>query len=663
MVKRRRTAAAARKPRKAKASSRRFPKASPYLKNLSTAVRRHFAKAVDLPTFLSSAGQLTADDRKLIVRQALILLDQNYAHLPLKKAMHSIDPVQRLRVLLQALEMTPPSRQLSEVEFHAEMTDIFTSVRDLHTNYLLPAPFNEMTAFLPFMVEDYVDHGKRRYLVSHVAEGFRHPTFVPGVEVVYWNGTPIDRAVANNAQRYAGSNRDARHARGVQTLTTRALIITPPPDEEWVVVGYRTKAGKLADVRLDWQVNPPLPASVDAQITSVRAAAGLGLDLEQDIVQRVRKSLFAPQVVDAEKKAARKAIRGVLAALESGMPNVFEARKVTTPSGTFGYLRVRTFSVWPPENFINEFIRLITALPPRGLILDVRGNGGGVINAGEFALQTLTPRRIEPEPLQFINTPLNLEICRRNGKDSKWTDLSAWVESMAQALQTGAAFSAGFPVSDPEMCNAIGQKYFGPVVLITDGLCYSTTDIFASGFQDHEIGPVLGVAGSTGAGGANVWEQQYFASDILPGSVYRPLPNGAGMRVAIRRTLRVGRRAGAPVEDLGVIPDERHDLTRNDLLKGNVDLINRAGKLLAAKPVRQFIATVHESSATQANLAFETEGMTRLDVYLGERPIQSVDLQGGRAAIVVPKKDGPQATLEVRGFDGTQLVARYRTPV
>ena len=180
MAKRRRTAAAARKPRKAKASSRRFPKASPYLKKLSTAVRRHFAKAVDLPTFLSSAGQLTAEDRKLIVRQALILLDQNYAHLPLKKAMHSIDPVQRLRVLLQALEMTPPSRQLSEVEFHAEMTDIFTSVRDLHTNYLLPAPFNEMTAFLPFMVEDYVDHGKRRYLVSHVAEGFRHPTFRPG---------------------------------------------------------------------------------------------------------------------------------------------------------------------------------------------------------------------------------------------------------------------------------------------------------------------------------------------------------------------------------------------------------------------------------------------------------------------------------------------------
>jgi hypothetical protein len=56
MAKRRRTAAAARKPRKAKTSSRRFPKRHRIWKKLSTAARRHFAKAVDLPTFLSSAG-------------------------------------------------------------------------------------------------------------------------------------------------------------------------------------------------------------------------------------------------------------------------------------------------------------------------------------------------------------------------------------------------------------------------------------------------------------------------------------------------------------------------------------------------------------------------------------------------------------------------------
>lgn len=643
-------------------------KAPSYVKKLSSSVREHFAGATDLPTFLASAGELTPEQRKLIVQQALILIEQNYAHLPLKRAMHSIDPVQRLKLLLQNLEQAPAAAQPLEAEFHRELTEIFTSVRDLHTNYLLPAPFNKMTAFLPFMVEDFFDGGKRKYLVSHVTQGFNHPTFVPGVEVVYWNGMPIERAVMNNAYRYAGSNREAKIARGVQTLTTRALRIALPPDEEWVIVGYRTAAGKLEELRVDWMVNPPLPSGVDADAGAERAAAAaLGLDLEQETIQHMRKALFAPQVVAAEKKAAKKVDRGAsFGDLESTLPQVFEARSVTTPSGTFGYLRIRTFNIWPPEDFVKEFIRLITALPQGGLIIDVRGNGGGVINNGEFILQTLTSRSVEPELLQFINTPLNLEICRSNGPASTWTDLSQWVESMQQALQTGATFSAGFPISDPDECNTIGQKYFGPVILITDALCYSTTDIFAAGFQDHKIGPILGADGNTGAGGANVWEHRFFVSDVLPraGSVYQSLPNDAGMRVAIRRTLRVGRRAGTPVEDLGVIPDERHFMTRDDLLNENVDLINKAGSMLATiRPVRGLSVKVQATSPTQTAVVVDTQGIARLDVYLSNRPIQSIDIQGGQATFAVAKPDTAQLSLEILGFDGTQLVARYRTSI
>ena len=643
-------------------------KARPYVKKLSTAVRDHFANATDLPTFLATAGTLTADERKLIVRQALILIEGNYAHLPLKRAMHSIDPVQRLKLLLQTLELSPAASQPSEAEFHRELTEVFMSVRDLHTNYLLPAPFNGMTAFLPFMVEDYFEGGQRRYLVSHIAQGFSHPTFVPGVEVVYWNGMPIDRAVMNNAYRYAGSNREARIARGVETLTIRALRIALPPDEEWVTVGYRTAAGTLEELRVDWMVNPPPPSEIgaDSEATHV-ASASLGLDLEQDIIQRMRKALFAPKVIAAEKKAAEKVDSGAsFGDLESSLPQVFNARAVTTPTGTFGYLRIRTFSIWPPDDFVSEFIRLIKALPQSGLIIDVRGNGGGVINNGEFILQTLTPGRIEPEPLQFINTPLNLEICRRHGPNSAWSDLSPWVDSMEHALRTGAAFSAGFPISSPALCNDIGQQYFGPVVLITDALCYSTTDIFAAGFQDHGIGPILGADGNTGAGGANVWEHRFFVSDVLPGSksVYKALPKGAGMRVSIRRTLRVGRRAGTPVEDLGVIPDERHFTTREDLLNDNVDLINKAGSMLATiVPVRSMVVDVQSASPAQATVVVDTSGMSRLDAYLDGRPIQSVDVQGGQTTFNVATPADGQQTLEILGFDQEQLVGRYRTRI
>ena len=56
------------------------PLAKAYLKKLSVEVRRHFTKAVDLHTFLKTAKMLTTAQRIQIVRQALILIDQNYVH-------------------------------------------------------------------------------------------------------------------------------------------------------------------------------------------------------------------------------------------------------------------------------------------------------------------------------------------------------------------------------------------------------------------------------------------------------------------------------------------------------------------------------------------------------------------------------------------------------
>ena len=95
-------------------------------------------------------------------------------------------------------------------------------------------------------------------------------------------------------------------------------------------------------------------------------------------------------------------------------------------------------------------------------------------------------------------------------------------------------------------------------MLITDALCYSTTDIFSAGFQDHGIGPVIG-SGNTGAGGANVCTD----ADVLQAlpTHFKALPKQASMRVAIRRTTRVGARAGDPLEDLGVVSDIEYKMS------------------------------------------------------------------------------------------------------
>ncbi|MFE9938364.1 S41 family peptidase [Streptomyces hirsutus] len=259
--------------------------------------------------------------------------------------------------------------------------------------------------------------------------------------------------------------------------------------------------------------------------------------------------------------------------------------------------------------------------------------------------------------MQFINTRLNLRICRRH-QDSSGIDPGAWVPSPEQAVETGATFSGAFPLTPEDGANAIGQQYFGPVVLITNARCYSATDIFAAGFQDHRIGPVLGTDENTGAGGANVWTHELL-SDLLQGdraTPYVPLPKEAGMRVTIRRTLRVGALSGTPVEDLGVVPDELHRMTRRDLLEDNADLFDRAGLLLKDREPHTVSVTDAVSVNGSLKLKVKAANVDRVDVYVDQRPYASTDLTDGQAAVTVPVAAAARAA-RIDGFEAGRLVA------
>lgn len=537
-----------------------------------------------IPEFLETAGTLTTEERLIIVDQAIILIEELYAHLPLKKAMHATEPVQRLKILRRKLS------GISERKFHNEMISIFVEVRDLHTNYLLPLPYAVFTAFLPFLLEDYYQDGQRRYIVTRVFRGFNHDTFQPGVDITHWNGVPIDLAVSNIADREAGSNEHARHVRGLDRMTIRPMIMSLPPDEEWVIIGY-TDGTNDYEIKLDWKVFRP-DSSPGAQPEGLKAneaqfLSSQGLDLLTEETNKARKILFAPKALEAEQRVAKLDIDDTKIAdldqatlgEDSILPNVFRFKTVSTDHGEYGYIRIFTFSA-NPSIFISEFIRILSLMPANGVIIDVRGNGGGIIMNGERILQLITSREITAERLQLINTEQTLILA-----DTPWGGrfLERWKKSIELSLFTGAVYSQGFPIEAQEITNSIGQKYFGPTVVITDAKCYSTTDIFAAGYQDHQIGTILGVDGNTGAGGANVFTHGFLVDLFAhqPDSPLRSLPKGANMRVAIRRTIRVGENVGLPLEDLGVVPDQIHRLTRNDVLNDNEDLINVAAAILA----------------------------------------------------------------------------------
>ena len=576
------------------------------------------------------------------------LIEKLYVHLPLKRSMYAVNPIQRLRLLERRLNAT--LRPLTERQFYNEMLSIFSQMRDLHTAFVLPEPFRSATAYLPFRLEACTENGRRKYVVSELmSEAPRHQGFDRGTEVTHWNGVAIARAVASNAEREAGSNAAARHAQGLASMTIRGVGQSLPPDEDWIDVSFlpaSRRSSKPRVARFVWRVFRQQSSAEHEVARASGRSVHLGMDTRGEVERQVRQFLFGRhrRVGPASRHFGR------AGDLLSFMPEVFPScRDVQTPHGRFAYVRIATFNVGDDEAFLQEFIRIIGQLSQNGMILDVRGNLGGLIHAGERLLQLLTPRPIDPCRFHFVNSTRTEKITQRRA-------FRAWHESIAQAVETGAEYSQGLTLLPAARYNDIGQKYQGPVVLVTDALCYSTTDIFAAGFQDNQIGKVLGVDESTGAGGANVWEYPLIC-DLLrrPGQFPKDLPGSASFRFAVRRVTRIGRASGLPLEDFGVQPDEVHEFTRNDVLKRNVDLIHHAAALLGPMPKQRLTAT----RSGPSTFAVECTNIDRVDAYIGDRPLTSINVQPGHIDLRVRSRRAGKA-LCLQGFRGEDLVAATR---
>jgi hypothetical protein len=121
----------------------------------------------------------------------------------------------------------------------------------------------------------------------------------------------------------------------------------------------------------------------------------------------------------------------------------------------------------------------------------------------------------------------------------------------------------------------------------------------------------------------------------------------------------MGQRSGTPLEDLGVIPDDRHYMTKRDLLESNIDLINHAAEKLSKQPVRQLLVELTANADGTTTLTASTLNLSRVDLYVNGRPDGSAKVVGDQATFVdvrIPKA----ATLLLQGFDRNKLVAARR---
>jgi C-terminal processing protease CtpA/Prc len=211
-------------------------------------------------------------------------------------------------------------------------------------------------------------------------------------------------------------------------------------------------------------------------------------------------------------------------------------------------------------------------LPESGLLIDVRGNEGGSIPAAERLLQLFTSSRIEPASFSLRWTELTRQLSESG---EEW---SPWRFPLRPGAVSDEVFSQGVALTSVEEANGVGRVYSGPVVLLCDALSYSATELFIAGFQDHRIGKLIGPDSHTGGGGSRMSWHHLLAR--VPGSPLESLERGAELRVALLRSTRAGAKRGIPLEGLGVEVDVPYQYTRDDVLHGDVELLNRAARVL-----------------------------------------------------------------------------------
>jgi Peptidase family S41 len=440
----------------------------------------------------SNAAVYSLPDRQRIVEQLRLLLREFYVHLEMKKAQYGFDALRAV----DRLEAIVP--EISDADFHQSVIQVITRTRDRHLQFRGRGP-NGLSAAVGFYVECCYVNDKETYVVTKITSDLGSKHLSIGAIVTHWNGVPIDRQVRLAANLFDGGNEPASLARSIEFLTARPLSRFALPTESWVMLRFLLDA-QVYEERFDWRGfdlgQVPLTPAIG------RNVIGFGGDPELIQIQTTKRIQFAPQSFDRQGVGAEeRKQKGIRHLLGRGLKSNFQFGRVSTQFGTFGYIRMYDFAADDVNDIARDMVTILPLLPREGLIIDIRGNNGGYIAAGERVLQLLTPRDIIPTRFQFRATAGIRKMLPATPYFDKWK------QSILDAVRTGEPFSQGYPIEGTdEDANRIGQRYFGPVVLITDALAFSTADIFAAGFIDHGIGNVICIDKNMAAAGGNNWQ-------------------------------------------------------------------------------------------------------------------------------------------------------------
>lgn len=508
------------------------------------------------------------ETKKLVFNQAKLALTDIFVHrdVKIKDFGPVADPLPKLNALESKLST------ISDTNFHKSLTDIFIGLKDLHTMYHLPKPFSCYESFLPLRFK-YVNigPGKKAFAVTDVHTkkevlDLLPETFsvAPGDLVISYNGVPLYQAVQKKMSETYGANSEAQFRLAQDDLRYYGHGVDQLPTGDFVDLEFENAQGQRYKHKLPWitytddDCIKPAPAILPIKTMKMKRMGSFKGDTEEPILYW----------------------------------------HINSPSfGNFGYIELTSFNpqvLSNAETVIKIQNLLLNELRDTdGLVIDLRDNNGGQIPLAEKIVQLFSPREVFP--LQYIlkNSETNYVYFKKSDIEDPFTAL------LVAARKLGTSFTTSESISEKEEINDLGQAYFKPVAVFVNSKCYSSCEVLAAQMQDHEVGTIFGEDLQTGGGGANVYnldkilQERFAQTDPAP---FARIPHGQDIQFSFRQAIRVGKNAGALIENAGVRVDRVSPMGRRDIFNATND------QLLVLQEYLSSITTAYTSS-----IFFESE--------------------------------------------------------
>ncbi len=570
-------------------------------------------------------NELTRTDKLLLAQQAQFLLRDLYVNRYEKNEFYGtnpnfsghVDPAATVQKTVDNID------RLSTAQLHANLSNIFVSQRDLHLNYNFPLPHAAFISFLPFnfaRTSSTADANEVR--INNVYKVF-FDVFFPtqrkpqiGDLVLEYDGLPIKQAVSNATINGNGANLYGGFSRAIQYMTFSSQASSLPPTKDSITLKLKAASnGEIYSITIPWlsqyddsKLSPSTStASARTSTPDLNAVAMSNEQTQERYNQFLQQNLVEDNSAIAKQATPEPSIKWAI---------------VNQDSKKVGYISISSFV--PSKVNDNGALSIIATLlrnqlaSTDALVIDVRNNGGGSIVYADKLPQLFMPGRALTNTARLLNSGTNFEVLNQDIFKQYWPN---WVDLITKAHSTQNTYSKTGIFTSPDDANSLGQMYYKPIGVLANARSFSATDLFTCSMQDNAAATIFGEDRSTGAGGANVLEQDFFA--YFAPQIFKPLPDGVSMRVSWRQTVRAGYNVNALIEDHGCLADIQVPRDVSDLSNGDQTQFNQIAKKLLAMPTSTSgyrfltpVGNVLSIPQTTRSLSLEISDTENVNVYV-----------------------------------------------